>query len=166
MQSLMSLDGHQPDAIRVADDVNQAMFDVLTPQPIEPARYGLALMPQRDWQASGEDWSAQLIAIFQAVRRRYPVLAQQPSPQDAMATLMLPLSGTHQLIVGRIFAPCLRNGNTLLTPAMQMPGGSGPATDRSGRPCPTGCRSTSTSTALWCKPWCRTASRRTPIASA
>ena len=115
MQSLMSLDGHQPDAIRVADDVNQAMFDVLTPQPIEPARYDLALMPQRDWQASGEDWSAQLIAIFQAVRRRYPVLAQQPSPQDAMATLMLPLSGTHQLIVGRIFAPCLRNGNTLLT---------------------------------------------------
>lgn len=33
MQSLTNIDGHQPDAIRVAHDVNQAMFDVLT-QPL------------------------------------------------------------------------------------------------------------------------------------
>ncbi len=33
MESLTNRDGHQPDAIRVAHDVNQAMFDVLTPSP-------------------------------------------------------------------------------------------------------------------------------------
>ena len=52
MQSLTNRDGHQPDAIRVAHDVNQAMFDVLTPSTIEPEEYDLALVPHQAWQAN------------------------------------------------------------------------------------------------------------------
>lgn len=108
MQSLTNLDGHQPDAIRVAHDVNQAMFDVLTPAPIEPGDYDLALVPRQAWQASESDWEMQLTAIFRAVRLNYRVLAQRPSSHDVTATLPVPLSFTHQLIVGRIFSPSVR----------------------------------------------------------
>jgi hypothetical protein len=100
----------QPDAIRVAHDVNQAMYDVLTPHPVEPGQYDLALVPQHGWSASENDWATQLTAIFQRVRRKYPVLAQRPSSQDVTATLIVPISFTHQLVVGRIFAPSVRPG--------------------------------------------------------
>jgi hypothetical protein len=96
----------QPDAIRVAHDVNQAMFEALTPAPIAPEDYDLALVPQ---QCANEiDWEMQLTAIFRAVRLKYPVLPRRPSPQDVVATLPAPLSFTHQLIVGRIFSPSIR----------------------------------------------------------
>jgi len=108
MQSLTNLDGHQPDAIRVAHDVNQAMFDVLTPSPIEPGEYDLALVPRQAWQANESDWEMQLTAIFRAVRLKYPVLALRPSSHDVTATLPVPISFTHQLIVGRIFSPSVR----------------------------------------------------------
>jgi hypothetical protein len=108
MQSLTNLDGHQPDAIRVAHDVNQAMFDVLTPSPIEPGDYDLALVPRQAWQAIESDWEMQLTAIFRAVRLKYPVLAPRPSSHDVTATLSVPISFTHQLIVGRIFSPSVR----------------------------------------------------------
>lgn len=98
----------QPDAIRVAHDVNQAIYDALTPQPVEPARYDLTLVPRRDWTASEADWDQQLTAIFRAVRQRYPVLLGRPTQQDVRATLTLPMSTTHQLIVGRIFSPSFR----------------------------------------------------------
>ena len=108
MQSLTNRDGHQPDAIRVAHDVNQAMFDVLTPSPVEPGDYDLALVPQQAWQASEADWEMQLTAIFRAARLKYLVLAPRPSSHDVTATLPVPLSFTHQLIVGRIFSPSVR----------------------------------------------------------
>ena len=108
MQSLTNLDGHQPDATRVAHDVNQAMFDVLTPSPVEPEKYDLALVPRQGWQANETDWEMQLTAIFRAVRLKYPVLMQRPSEYDVTATLLVPISFTHQLIVGRIFSPSMR----------------------------------------------------------
>ena len=108
MQSLTNLDGHQPDAIRVAHDVNQAMFDVLTPSPIEPGEYDLAPVPRQAWLANETDWEMQLTAIYRAVRLKYPVLAQRPSSHDVTATLSVPISFTHQLIVGRIFSPSVR----------------------------------------------------------
>jgi hypothetical protein len=113
MQTLTNQDWSeqpQPDAVRVAHDVNQAMYDVLTPHPVESGRYDLALVPQHAWGASESDWAAQLTAIFQSVRRKYPVLAQRPSSQDVTATLSVPISFTHQLVVGRIFAPSFRQG--------------------------------------------------------
>lgn len=108
MQSLTKLDGHQPDAIRVAHDVNQAMFDVLTPAPIEPGDYDLALVPRQDWLADEAAWEMQLTAIFRAVRLKYPVLPPRPSSHDVTATLPVPISFTHQLVVGRIFSPSVR----------------------------------------------------------
>jgi hypothetical protein len=107
MQSSTNLDGHQPDATGVAHDVNQAMFDVLTPSPVEPEKYDLALVPRQAWQANETDWEMQLTAIFRAVRLKYPVLAR-PSEYDVTATLPVPISFTHQLIVGRIFSPSVR----------------------------------------------------------
>ena len=108
MQSLTNLDGHQPDAIRVAHDLNQAMFDVLTPSPIEPGEYDLAPVPRQAWLANETDWEMQLTAIYRAVRLKYPVLAQRPSSHDVTATLSVPIAFTHQLIVGRIFSPSVR----------------------------------------------------------
>ena len=108
MQSLTNLDGHQPDATGVAHDVNQAMFDVLTPSPVEPEKYDLALVPRQAGQANETDWEMQLTAIFRAVRLKYPVLALRPSSHDVTATLPVPISFTHQLIVGRIFSPSVR----------------------------------------------------------
>ena len=107
MQSSTNLDGHQPDATGVAHDVNQAMFDVLTPSPVEPEKYDLALVPRQAWQANETDWEMQLTAIFRAVRLKYPVIAR-PSEYDVTATLSVPIAFTHQLIVGRIFSPCVR----------------------------------------------------------
>jgi hypothetical protein len=97
-----------PDPITVAHDVNQTMYDTLTPEPLEFDRYDLALVPQEDWTATRLNWAEQLTAIFQAVRRKYPVLPPRPSQRDVAATVTLPLSTTHQLIVGRIFSPSLR----------------------------------------------------------
>jgi hypothetical protein len=108
MQSLTNLDGHQPDATRVARDVNQAMFDMLTPSPVEPEKYDLALVPHQAWLANGADWEMQLTTIFRAVRLKYRALAQRPSSHDVTATLLVPISFTHQLIVGRIFSPSVR----------------------------------------------------------
>lgn len=107
MQSLTKLDGHQPDAIGVAHDVNQAMFDVLTPSPIDPGEYDLAMVPQ-SWLVDEADWEMQLTAIFRAARLKYPVLPLRPSSHDVTATLPVPISFTHQLIVGRIFSPSVR----------------------------------------------------------
>ena len=98
-----------PDPIIVAHDVNQTMFDILTPKSVDAERYDLALVPQEDWTASEPDWAEQLTAIFQAVRRKYPVLPPRPTHRDIAATASLPLSTTHQLIVGRIFSPSLRH---------------------------------------------------------
>jgi hypothetical protein len=98
-----------PDPITVAHDVNQTMYDTLTPKPVDAEKYDLALIPQEDWTATKSDWAEQLTAIFQAVRQRYPVLPPRPSQQDVDATITLPLSTTHQLIVGRIFSPSLRH---------------------------------------------------------
>jgi hypothetical protein len=98
-----------PDPITVAHDVNQAMYDTLTPDPIESEKYDLALVPQDDWAASKSDWAEQLTAIFQAVRRKYLVLPPRPSQRDIAATVTLPLSTMHQLIVGRIFSPSQRH---------------------------------------------------------
>jgi hypothetical protein len=98
-----------PDPITVAHDVNQTMYDALTPKPVDAEKYDLALIPQEDWTATKSDWAEQLTAIFQAVRQRYPVLPPRPSQQDVDATITLPLSTTHQLIVGRIFSPSLRH---------------------------------------------------------
>ncbi|HSE74866.1 MAG TPA: hypothetical protein VLB05_10160 [Dongiaceae bacterium] len=98
-----------PDPITVAHDVNQTMYDTLTPEPLEFDRYDLALVPQEDWTATRLNWAEQLTAIFQAVRRKYPVLPPRPSQRDVAATVTLPLSTTHQLIVGRIFSPSLRH---------------------------------------------------------
>lgn len=108
MQSSTNPDGHQPDAIRVAHDVNQAMFDVLTPSPVDPGEYDLALVPRLAWQANEADWEMRLTAIFRAIRLKYPVLAPRPSSHDVTATLPVPISFTHQLIVGRIFSPSVR----------------------------------------------------------
>jgi hypothetical protein len=98
-----------PDPITVAHDVNQTMYDALTPKPVNAEKYDLALIPQEDWTATKSDWAEQLTAIFQAVRQKYPVLPPRPSQQDIDATIALPLSTTHQLIVGRIFSPSLRH---------------------------------------------------------
>jgi hypothetical protein len=98
-----------PDPITVAHDVNQTMYDTLTPKPVDAEKYDLALIPQEDWTATKSDWAEQLTAIFQAVRQKYPVLPPRPSQQDIDATITLPLSTTHQLIVGRIFSPSLRH---------------------------------------------------------
>lgn len=98
-----------PDPITVAHDVNQSMYDTLTPRPVEAEIYDLALVPNEDWTVNSPDWAEQLTAIFQAVRRKYPVLPPRPSQQDIAATMTLPLSTTHQLIVGRIFSPSLRH---------------------------------------------------------
>ena len=116
-----------PDPIIVAHDVNQTMYDTLTPDPVTADRYDLSLVPQEAWTASKADWAEQLTAIFQAVRRKYPVLPPRPSPCDIAATLAVPLSTTHQLIVGRIFSPSLRHalkrrilGSTTKVPARQQ----------------------------------------------
>lgn len=98
-----------PDPVIVAHDVNQAIFDMLTPNPVPPDKYDLGLTPHEDWSATQTAWAHHLQAIFQAVQRRYPVLPPRPTPQDVSATLVLPLSTTHQLIVGRIFSPSLRH---------------------------------------------------------
>ncbi|HEX6119902.1 MAG TPA: hypothetical protein VFZ03_10685 [Dongiaceae bacterium] len=98
-----------PDPITVAHDVNQTMYDTLTPEPLDFDRYNLALVPQEDWTATWLNWAEQLTAIFQAVRRKYPVLPPRPSQRDVAATVTLPLATTHQLIVGRIFSPSLRH---------------------------------------------------------
>jgi hypothetical protein len=98
-----------PDPIAVAHDVNQTMYDTLTPKPVDAEKYDLALVPQEDWAATKSDWTEQLTAMFQAVRKKYPVLPPRPSQQDVAATVNLPLSTTHQLIVGRIFSPSLRH---------------------------------------------------------
>lgn len=108
MQPATNPNGHQPDAIRVAHHVNQAMFDALTPTPVAPEQYDLALVPQHAWGVNEVDWEMQLTAIFRAVRLQYPVLARRPSAHDVIATLPVPLSFTHQLIVGRIFSPSVR----------------------------------------------------------
>ena len=98
-----------PDPVVVAHDVNQAIFDTLTPNPVPPESYDLGMMPHDDWSASLAAWTVHLQAIFQAVQQKYPVLPSRPTPQDVSATLVLPLSTTHQLIVGRIFSPSLRH---------------------------------------------------------
>lgn len=115
-----------PDPIAVAHDVNQTMYDTLTPKPVDAEKYDLALIPQEDWAATRPDWAEQLTAMFQAVRKKYPVLPPRPSEQDIAATLSLPLSTTHQLIVGRIFSPSLRHafkrrilGSTTKVPVRQ-----------------------------------------------
>ncbi|HWP40331.1 MAG TPA: hypothetical protein VNL70_05350 [Tepidisphaeraceae bacterium] len=115
-----------PDPITVAHDVNQTMYDILTPKPVLAEKYDLALIPKDDWSATKPDWGEQLTAIFQAVRRKYPVLPPRPSPQDIDATITLPLATTHQLIVGRIFSPSLRHalkrrilGSTTKVPVRQ-----------------------------------------------
>jgi hypothetical protein len=112
-----------PDPITVAHDVNQIMYDTLTPKSVDAEKYDLALVPQEDWAATKPDWSEQLTAIFQAVRRRYPVLPPRPSQQDIDATISLPLSTTHQLIVGRIFSPSLRHAlkRRILGPTTKVP---------------------------------------------
>jgi hypothetical protein len=116
-----------PDPIIVAHDVNQTMFDILTPKPLDAERYDLALVPQEDWTSTKPDWAEQLTAIFQAVRRKYPVLPPRPTHRDIAATASLPLSTTHQLIVGRIFSPSLRHdlkrrilGSTTKIPVRQQ----------------------------------------------
>jgi hypothetical protein len=98
-----------PDPIIVAHDVNQTMYDILTPKTVDAEKYDLALVPHQDWSATTPDWGEQLASIFQAVRKKYPVLPTRPSQQDVLATIGLPLSTTHQLIVGRIFSPSLRH---------------------------------------------------------
>jgi hypothetical protein len=130
MQTLTSLERAAlmvPDPIIVAHDVNQTMYDTLTPNPVEAEKYDLALVPQEDWTASRPAWAEQLTAIFQAVRRKYPVLPPRPSQRDIAATVTLPLSTTHQLIVGRIFSPQLRHalkrrvlGSTTKVPVRQQ----------------------------------------------
>jgi hypothetical protein len=112
----------QPDAIRVAHDVNQAMFDVLTPHPVEPRHYSLDLIPRLAWGANEATWEQQLGAVFQAARPRYPVLAQRPTQQDVAATLPVPISFTHHLIVGRIFSPHVRTGIHHALPSQIDPG--------------------------------------------
>lgn len=129
MQTLTALERAAlmvPDPITVAHDVNQTMYDTLTPKPVAAEQYDLALVPQQDWTATRPDWADQLTAIFQAVRRKYPVLPPRPSQQDIAATVTLPLATTHQLIVGRIFSPSLRHalkrrilGSTIKIPARQ-----------------------------------------------
>jgi|SRR5262245_29337336 len=111
MQTLTALERAAlmvPDPITVAHDVNQTMYDTLTPDPVESEKYDLALVPQEDWTASNPSWAEQLTKIFQAVRRKYPVLPPRPSQRDVAATMGVPLATTHQLIVGRIFSPSLR----------------------------------------------------------
>lgn len=115
-----------PDPIAVAHDVNQTMYDTLTPKPVDAEKYDLALVPQEDWAATKSDWAEHLTAMFQAVRKKYPVLPPRPSQQDIAATLSLPLATTHQLIVGRIFSPSLRHalkrrilGSTTKVPVRQ-----------------------------------------------
>lgn len=103
------LDLMLPDPIGVAHDVNQAIYDTLTPNPIKPEKYDLALIPLEDWGATRNAWALQLTAIFKEVRRKYPILPPRPSPRDVNATLAVPLSTTHQIIVGRIFSPQLRH---------------------------------------------------------
>jgi hypothetical protein len=98
-----------PDPIVVAHDVNQTIYDTLTPSPIDAEKYDLTLVPQEDWTATKPAWAEQLTAIFKAVRQKYPVLPTRPSQRDIAATMGLPLSTTHQLIVGRIFSPSLRH---------------------------------------------------------
>lgn len=98
-----------PDPIGVAHDVNQAIYDTLTPDPIAADLYDLCLVPQEAWGAGAGTWTLQLTAIFKAVREKYPVLPHRPTPRDIAATLNVPLSTTHQLIVGRIFSPQLRH---------------------------------------------------------
>jgi len=98
-----------PDPVIVAHDVNQAIFDALTPNPVQTEEYDLELVPEEDWAATKAAWASQLTAIFQAVQRKYPVLPPRPSQQDVSATAALPLSTTHQLIVGRIYSPSLRH---------------------------------------------------------
>ncbi|MEZ5831131.1 MAG: hypothetical protein R3D05_08115 [Dongiaceae bacterium] len=112
-----------PDPIAVAHDVNQTMYETLTPTPVDTARYDLALVPQEDGIATWPDWAEHLTAIFQAVRQKYPVLSPRPSQREITATVALPLSTTHQLIVGRIFSPSLRHalrrrilGSTIILP--------------------------------------------------
>lgn len=129
MQTLTALERAAlmvPDPIAVAHDVNQTMYDTLTPNPVDIEKYDLGLVPQDDWTPSKPDWAEQLTAIFQAVRRKYPVLPPRPSQRDVTATMTLPLSTTHQLIVGRIFSPSLRHalkrrllGSTTKVPARQ-----------------------------------------------
>lgn len=126
MQTLTALERAAlmvPDPIAVAHDVNQTMYDTLTPHPVEFDRYDLALVPQDDWTATRVGWAEQLTAIFQAVRQKYPVLPPRPSQRDVAATLMLPLSTTHQLIVGRIFSPSLRHAlkRRILGPSTEAP---------------------------------------------
>lgn len=112
MQMLSALErsiAMMPDPIGVAHDVNQAMYETLTPNPIEPEKYDLSLIPQEDWGASQNSWSLQFAAVLRAVRKKYPMLPPRPSARDVAATLNVPLSTTHQLIVGRIFSPSLRH---------------------------------------------------------
>jgi hypothetical protein len=115
-----------PDPIAVAHHVNQIIYDTLTPNPIEVEKYDLALVPQEDWTATKPAWTEQLTAIFKAVRQKYPVLPTRPSQRDIAATVGVPLSTTHQLIVGRIFSPSLRHalkrrllGSTTKVPVRQ-----------------------------------------------
>lgn len=98
-----------PDPVIVSHDVNQAIFDTLTPSPVPPQKYDLGIVPQQYWSAIEAGWADHLTAIFQAVQRKYPVLPTRPSPEDILATMALPLATTHQLIVGRIFSPSLRH---------------------------------------------------------
>lgn len=112
-----------PDPIIVAHDVNQTIYDTLTPDPINAERYDLALVPLEDWTATSPAWTEQLTAIFKAVRQKYPVLPARPSQRDIAATMGVPLSTTHQLIVGRIFSPSLRHAlkRRLLGSATKVP---------------------------------------------
>ena len=90
MQTLTALERAAlmvPDPIAVAHDVNQTMYDTLTPDPVEFDRYDLALVPQDDWTATRVGWAEQLTAIFQAVRQKYPVLPPRPSQRDVAAKI-------------------------------------------------------------------------------
>jgi hypothetical protein len=98
-----------PDPVIVAHDVNQAIFDTLTPYPVPPESYDLGMTPREDWSATPAAWTEHLQAVFLAVQQKYPVLPLRPTQQDVSATLVLPLATTHQLIVGRIFSPSLRH---------------------------------------------------------
>jgi hypothetical protein len=99
------------DAFAVANDVSQAMYDVLTSNFINPEHYHLDLVPADGSVAGEEAWNTCLIQIFSAIRERHPLLPPRPTRAEVRATWRGPLQMLRELLVGKILAPSPRLTN-------------------------------------------------------
>lgn len=96
------------DATAVANDVSQAIYEVIMQQLSEIDDHHLALVPRRVFEGNRQAWAVCLARIFETVRRRYPLLPANPTRTEVFATWHEPLLITQQLLVGKILSPSPR----------------------------------------------------------